>query len=258
MAMTIEELETLYGHHPQLDVIASAIGKKTGTHVLVRSVCGSARGLLLAGLFQKKKRTQLVVMENQEEAAYLKNDLETALGSSDKGSNVYLFPTTHRLRQKGQDESYTIQRTEVLSRLSSKDEPCIVVTYPDAICESVVAQEQLRTRSVQVKVGQEIQEQTLVEQLSDLGFVRVDFVYEPGQFAVRGGIFDIYSYSYELPFRLDFFGDEIDSIRIFDIETQLSKEKVQEAEIVAGAGGGNGSGLRVNGSGLREIWWMRR
>ena len=108
----------------------------------------------------------------------------------------------------------------------------IIVTYPEAINEAVPAIEKLSAISCQFSVGQEIQQSTLANQLSEIGFERVDFVFEPGQYAVRGGIVDIYSYSHDMPYRLDFFGDEIDSIREFDIEDQLSKNKVTTAQIV--------------------------
>ena len=111
-------------------------------------------------------------------------------------------------------------------------EAMIIVTYPEAINETVPAQETLSAISCQFSVGQEIQQSTLANQLSEIGFERVDFVFEPGQFAIRGGIVDIYSYSHDMPYRLDFFGDEIDSIREFDIEDQLSKNKVTTAQIV--------------------------
>ena len=232
--------------------MAAEVRKKAGTHVLARGLCGSSRALLLASVFAQTNRHMLVVVEDAEEAGYLKSDIEKLVNGANEangtdethgtngsnGKKALLFPATHRIRQKGQDESYTIQRTEVLTRLEGK-EPCVVVTFPDALNESVVAQEMFRTRSIEVRVGQEISEQRLAEQLSDLGFLRVDFVYEPGQFAIRGGIFDVYSFSHEMPYRLDFFGNELDSIRVFDIESQLSKEKVEEAFIVAASNDGS-------------------
>ncbi len=125
------------------------------------------------------------------------------------------------------DDAAQIQRTETLTTM-----PRIIVTYPEAVAEAVPAREELSAISFQVKTGQTIQQTTLGQQLADLGFERVDFVYSPGQYAIRGGIVDIYSYSHDAPYRLDFFGDEIDSIREFDIEDQLSKNKVEKADLV--------------------------
>ena len=256
--MKIDDFCIEYSRDAREEALAHVLGGKTGRHVLARGLYGSARALLTADTFRRLGRHMLVVLDDAEQAGYFKHDVEVTVsplpspeaasprpspkgkGEGGKGEEktkqdvVYLFPSSHRIRQKGQDESYTIQRTEVLTRLE-KPEPCIVVSFPEALNESVMSQEALRTRSIEVCVGQTLSEKQLIEQLTDLGFMRVDFVYEPGQFAVRGGIFDVYSYALEMPYRLDFFGDEIDTIRIFDIETQLSKEKVEKAYIVAGA-----------------------
>lgn len=222
--------------------MASALKKKGTTHVLAKMLCGSAQMMVLAALYERLKRPLMLMVDTQETANYMQHDLQTILG---REQGVYVFPTTHRVRQKGQDESYTIQRTEVLSHLNNitssktaskplqdRSDDIIVISYPEAIEEATDTQEALMSRSVAVSVGQSIRESELAAQLVDLGFNRVDFVYEPGQFAIRGGIFDIYSFAYDAPYRLDFFGDEIDSIRVFDIETQLSKTKVEKAEIV--------------------------
>ena len=144
------------------------------------------------------------------------------------GADVGYFPSSKRRRTI--DDAAVIQRTETLTTL-----PRIIVTYPEAIAEPVPAKEELAKLSMTLKVGQEIQQSELSEQLSELGFERVDFVFQPGQYAVRGSIVDIYSYGHDIPYRFDFFGDEIDSIREFDIEDQLSKNRVESAEIVGGS-----------------------
>ena len=158
---------------------------------------------------------------------------------------VCFFPVSHRRRQ-GVDEALAIQRTETLSSIKNaecimhneqgarnKDEGrLIIVSYPEAIMEGVPAPKALEDKTLYLRTGQEIQVSRLGEMLTELGFARVDFVYEPGQYAIRGGIVDVYSYSHDDPYRIDFFGDEIDSIRYFDIETQLSKDKTAEIDIV--------------------------
>ena len=220
-----------------------------------------------------EKRVFFVVIDNEEDAKYLYADLkksseyrvqsseyrvqssEYRVQSSEK--RVFFFPSSKRRRTT--DEAMVIQRTECLAALrkptpspslkgreectvygvgckdDKSQEAMIIVTYPEAINETVPAQETLSAISCQFTVGQEIQQSTLANQLSEIGFERVDFVFEPGQYAIRGGIVDIYSYSHDMPYRLDFFGDEIDSIREFDIEDQLSKNKVTTAQIVGRA-----------------------
>ena len=163
-----------------------------------------------------------VILDNAEAAQYLYADLKTI------GADAGYFPSSKHRRTV--DDAAVIQRTETLTTL-----PRIIVTYPEAIAEPVPAKEELTKLSMTLKVGQEIQQSELSEQLSELGFERVDFVFQPGQYAVRGSIVDIYSYGHDIPYRFDFFGDEIDSIREFDIEDQLSKNRVESAEIVGGS-----------------------
>ena len=158
-------------------------------------------------------------MDNEESARYLFSDLRSL------GAQVSFFP--HSQKRRVVDQAAQIQRTECLTTMSP-----IVVTYPEAMAEAVPKKEELEAVSIQYSVGQEIKQSVICERLSELGFERVDFVYQPGQFAVRGSIVDIYSYSHDNPYRLDFFGDEIESIREFDIEDQLSKTMLDEANIV--------------------------
>ena len=160
-----------------------------------------------------------MIFDNAEAAQYVYADMKTL------GSDAGFFPSSKRRRTI--DNAAVIQRTETLTTL-----PRIIVTYPEAIAEPVPAKEELSAISFQLSVGQEVQISAVSQQLSDLGFERVDFVFQPGQYAVRGSIVDIYSYGHDNPYRFDFFGDEIDSIREFDIEDQLSKSRVENAEIV--------------------------
>lgn len=154
---------------------------------------------------------------------------------------MLFFPSSYRRQVKyGQrDAANEILRTEVLARLSNtpsmgggKGEALYIVTYPDALSELVVSKRKLDERSMQLRTGETKNVTELEQTLRDFGFHEVDYVYEPGQFALRGSILDIYSYSHEYPFRLDFFGDEIDSIRTFEVESQLSRERRETVEIV--------------------------
>ncbi len=244
--MGIEDLKILFGEHPELAAVRKALAHNNA-HVLLSGLHASARALAIAainsgatalnsskgtlnsskGAFNCAEGTcMFVIFDNAEAAQYIYADLKTL------GAEVGFFPSSKRRRTI--DDAAVIQRTETLTTL-----PRIIVTYPEAIAEPVPAKEELAKQSMTLKVGQEVKQSDLSIQFSDLGFERVDFVFQPGQYAVRGSIVDVYSYSHDDPYRLDFFGDEIDSIRTFDIEDQLSKSRVENAEIVASPNGGN-------------------
>ncbi len=232
--MTLSDLHTLYAHHPNVEAILSEIKRKQVRHLLLPGLHASAQAMLLASVFQKSHRTLLIVAENADDAAYLKNDLEAILQTLDSQLPIYAFPSPFRIRQRNHkaDEAYTIERTETLNALSAGNAACIVVSYPEALVEAVVEQQTFTENTMHLSRGEEISITTLQNKLLEAGFNKVDFVYEPGQFSIRGGIVDIFSFSRELPVRIDFFGDEIDSIRIFDIETQLSENKLDNVEII--------------------------
>ena len=259
-AMEITELRALFGHHPEIGAIHKELSKGGERHVLVSGLHASARSIVLSEMWggehgaslrphveeapcpispSAKERGSCRVLvymaDNGDEAQYVYADLKQLL-SDEPSVGVYYFPTAHRRRQ-GVDEALAIQRTETLARLChpiDRDKQAegdyIVVTYPEAVLEETPAPVCLAAQTVVFRVGQTVQISRVGQVLSELGFQRVDFVYEPGQYAIRGGIVDIYSYSHDDPYRLDFFGDEIDSIREFDIESQLSKERVAEAQ----------------------------
>ena len=177
------------------------------------------------------------VLQDADEAGYFYHDLVQLMGDK----SVLFFPSSYRRAVKyGQrDAASEILRTEVLSRLSSQQthssggsKPLYVVTYPEAVAELVISKKMLDDRSLTLHQGDTIDAGQTAETLRQLGFHEVDYVYEPGQFALRGSILDIYSFSSENPFRIDLFGDDIDSIRIFEVDTQLSKDKCQEVTIV--------------------------
>ena len=200
-----------------------------------------------------------VILDNAESAQYVYGDLKSL------GATVSFFP--HSQKRRVVDEAAQIQRTECLtalcndgmsatSSLDDANDGLIIVTYPEAVAEAVPKKEALSAIRFQLKVGQEIQQSVISSQLSDLGFEHVDFVFQPGQYAVRGSIIDIYSYSHDTPYRLDFFGDEIDSIREFDIEDQLSKNRVEVAEIVGPSNDANDAndGLIIDYLPENTVW----
>ena len=222
--MQIEDLNILFAQHPEMALARRELQKGKGTHLLLSGLHASARAFALSQM----QAPLFIVMDNGEAAQYLYGDLRS-LYPAEKGG-VYFFPSS--LRRRTTDEAMAIQRTETLGALMRANKNSIVVTYPEAIAESVPSPKTLEKSSMTLRVGQEISHSELSRQLTELGFEHVDFVFQPGQYAIRGSIIDIYSYSHDIPYRFDFFGDEIDSIREFDIEDQLSKNKVEEAEIV--------------------------
>ena len=251
--MQIEDLDILFGQHPEIALARRELQKGKGTHLLLSGLHASARALALAHM-----RTPLfVVIDNAEEAQYIYGDLRSIEGQRNKeqGTRVFFFPSSKRRRTT--DDAAMIQRTETLTMIAryassmsttpSLNDGLIIVTYPEAIAEPVPPKAELTKSSLSLAAGQEIQQSTLGEQLNQLGFERVDFVFQPGQYAIRGSIVDIYSYSHDIPYRLDFFGDEIESIREFDIEDQLSKSRVEEAEIVGTSNSKNGDAT-LNGA----------
>ena len=247
--MNIEELLKKYALLPQVGALANTLGKKSVKTIFLEGLMCSSAPMLFASLVSKSKTsTTLFILQDADEAGYFYHDLTQLLGKE----QVLFFPSSYRraIKYAQRDSANEILRTEVLASMSPKlgddrglnkapSDPqppnlggLYVVTYPEAIAELVVSKKQLDDRSVVLSVGDTIDADQTAQQLRSLGFQEVDYVYEPGQFALRGSILDVYSYSSELPFRIDLFGDDIDSIRTFEVETQLSKDKCQQVTIV--------------------------
>ena len=198
--------------------------------VRLSGLSGSSFALVAASLFKTMPHHLLLVEDDSEQAAYLYNDLKYIFAPDE----VFYFPSSYKraIKLSQLDAANEILRTEVLNRLSSSGRPCIIVTSPEAVMQRVVSSAEIKRQMLPLRVGESVSIDFIAETLTAYGFQRVDFVYEPGQFSVRGGIVDIFSYSFEMPFRIDFFGDEVESIRIFDIETQLSQDKLNEVSII--------------------------
>lgn len=201
---------------------------------VVAEAAGSSMAWCLPILQSAVRSKMIVVCDDADEAGYMYHDLCRTLGEE----RTLIFPSGYKRDIKyGQlDAPQEILRTEVLNRWNTDRELRIVVTYPEALAEKVASSREVEQRSLRIVRGATVDYDLLARQLRELGFAEVDYVYEPGQFALRGSIVDIYSYSNELPYRADFFGDEIDSIRTFNVETQLSERQVDEAMIVADVG----------------------
>ena len=250
--MNIQELEHQYARLPQLKALASELGKSSQTTIFLEGLLASSAPMLFASLAEKCPRRMLFVLQDAEEAGYFYHDLTQLMGTAD----VLFFPSSYRraVKYAQRDPASEILRTEVLTALSPKlgddrglnkgmskasSDPqppnlggLYIVTYPEAITELVVSKKNLDSRTLVLTKDQTIAVSDIEKTLREFGFHEVDYVYEPGQFALRGSILDVYSFSCEFPYRIDFFGDDIDSIRTFEVENQLSREQRDQIEIV--------------------------
>jgi transcription-repair coupling factor (superfamily II helicase) len=229
--LNLSDFQYTYHQHPQVKALSDALSADLTT-IQLTGLHGSALSVVIAAIFSKGdfQRPVLMVLDDADTAAYAFNDLKHLLSPE----QVYYFPSSYKkaIKLSQLDASNEILRTEVLNRIANHSAPLIVISYPEAIMQKVVSAYGLQTRMLKLKTGEQIPIDFLSEMLHEYGFERVDFVYEPGQYSIRGGIVDIFSFAYELPYRFDFFGDEVESIRIFDIESQLSKERVMDVEII--------------------------
>ena len=227
--MILSDFQQLYAQHPQVKALASW-ATSLQPNVKITGLSGSSSALVLASLFKVQPNTQIIVMNDADEAAYLYNDLKFMLPTDD----VFFFPSSFKraIKLSQLDTANEILRTEVLNRLANNSNPCVVITYPESLIQKVISVDGMQAKMLKMKVGEKLGIDFVVEMLLEYGFERVDFVYEPGQYSVRGSIVDIFSFAFELPYRCDFFGDEVETIRIFDIETQLSQEHKSEIVIV--------------------------
>jgi transcription-repair coupling factor (superfamily II helicase) len=191
---------------------------------------GSALSFVIRSVFKKSELPFLVILNNKEEAAYYLNDLEQMIGEQD----VLFYPGSFRrpYEIEDTDNANVLLRAEVLNRINSRKKPAIIVTYPEALFEKVVTRKELDKNTLKVAVGDKISIDFINEVLFEYEFKRVDFITEPGEFSVRGGIVDVFSFSNDNPYRIEFFGDEVESIRTFDVATQLSIETQKKITII--------------------------
>ena len=242
--MNIQDIQKLYGVLPQGNALIKTMEEKSVRTIFLQGLLASATPMFFASIVKRWQKTVLFVLNDNDEAGYFYNDLKTIAmpdDANEQTAEVLFFPSSYRRAVKyGQrDAGNEILRTEVLSRLSVINEekttsslPLCIVTEPSALAELVVAKHKLDEHTLSISVGQTIDLTETEKTLRSYGFQQVDYVYEPGQFAVRGSILDVYSFSSELPYRIDFFGNDVDTIRTFEVETQLSKDKKEKVEIV--------------------------
>lgn len=233
--MDIQDIKQLYAKAPGTVALCKLLQENRGSNIFLQGQQASATPLLFAAVATEIKQTFLFVLQDADEAGYFYHDLTQVMGTQ----NVLFFPSSFKRSVKyGQrDSANEILRTEVLARVSARDnqatESLLIVSYPEALSELVVSKQHLDERRLSLKTGQQqIDITDIAHKLREYGFQEVDYVYEPGQYSVRGSILDVYSFSCENPFRIDFFGREIDTIRTFEVQDQLSKDKLNEIEIV--------------------------
>ena len=206
----------------------SALSEKKNVHI--KNIVGSALSFTVADSFLKLKKTHILICNDKEEAAYHLNDLEAIVGKN----SLLFYPGSYRRPYQIEevDNANVLQRAEVLNRVNNKNKPLFLVTYPDALFEKVVTKKSIDKNTLKIKLEDTLSIDFVNEILFEYEFKRVDFVTEPGEFSVRGGILDVFSFSNDEPYRIEFFGDEVDSIRTFDVASQLSTDKVKKITII--------------------------
>ena len=227
MSKTI--LSQTYLQSLQLQKLQNSIAEnQTKTHL--KGLVGSAFSFVVSNTFKQAEKPFLLIFNDKEEAAYYLNDLEQLLSDKD----VLFYPGSYRrpYQIEETDNANVLLRAEVLNRINSRRKPAIIVTYPDALFEKVVTRKELEKNTLKIAVNDELSIDFINEVLFEYKFKRVDFVTEPGEFSVRGGIVDVFSFSHDEPYRIEFFGDEVDSIRTFDVETQLSTDQIKKISII--------------------------
>ena len=224
--------QTIVNHYIKSDKTTQILKElqQDKNHFQISNLVGSSLSFVISETFKQVDKPYLLIFNDKEEAAYYLNDLEELLGEK----NVLFYPGSYRRPYQidETDNANVLLRAEVLNRINSRKKPAIIVTYPTALFEKVVTKKELEKNTLKVAVGESVSPDFINEILFEYNFNRVDFVTEPGEFSVRGGIIDVFSFSHDEPYRIEFFGDEIDSIRTFDVETQLSNQKLTKVSIM--------------------------
>ena len=231
--MNLEVLMKDYANDNRCFQIADRITLSKLQLIHLSGLHGSAIGFILAAVFNHKAASQLnhlVVLRDAEEAAYFHNTFENLTNALD----IFYFPASFKNKKNYRllNSSHVMLRTEALTKIAAGSNKKVLITYPEALFEKVVLPKTLSDNIISIKQSETIDVNNILERFVDYGFERTDFVYEPGQFAVRGGILDIYSFGNEKPYRIELFGNEVDSIRIFDPESQLSERKLLQVNII--------------------------
>lgn len=228
--MSKTALYNTYDNSPKTQQIVVRLLENKQIKIQLSGLLGSALSFVIRSVFKKAELPLLIVLNNKEEAAYYLNDLEQMIGEQD----VLFYPGSFRrpYEIEDTDNANVLLRAEVLNRINSRKKPAVIVTYPEALFEKVVTRKELDKNTLKVAVGDKISIDFINEVLFEYEFKRVDFITEPGEFSVRGGIVDVFSFSNDNPYRIEFFGDEVESIRTFDVATQLSMVQQKKITII--------------------------
>ena len=228
--MSKKVLYNTYDNAPKTQQIVARLLENNQVKMHLSGLLGSAVSFVIRSVFKQSELPFLIVLNNKEEAAYYLNDLEQMIGEED----VLFYPGSFRrpYQIEETDNANVLLRAEVLNRINSRKKPAVIVTYPEALFEKVVTRKELDKNTLKVAVGDKISIDFINEVLFEYEFKRVDFITEPGEFSVRGGIVDVFSFSNDNPYRIEFFGDEVESIRTFDVATQLSIETQKKITII--------------------------
>lgn len=229
--MKIENILKSYQNHPEIANLGASLKQPSSAKYHIKGMAGSQSVCVIAALYRLTQRNIVVVLNDKEEALYFQNDLKSLMPKKD----LQLFPASYKRPYDVEDvdNANVLQRAEVLNELNHiKSGRQIIITFAEALSEQVINKRALVSNTVEIKQGVDYGMEFVIEVLDEYGFEREDFVYEPGQYAVRGGILDVYSFGHELPYRIEFFGDEIDSIRTFDPATQMSEDKVKRISLI--------------------------
>ena len=226
--MSKSDIISIYDKSPKIALLESTFAARQKSQMT--GLVGSSLSFVMHSLFKKAELPFLILFNNKEEAAYYLNDLEQLINTED----VLFYPSSYRrpYQIEETDNANVLLRAEVLNRINSRKKPAIIVSYAEAIFEKVVTRKELEKNTLKLSVEDKLSIDFINETLFEYNFKRVDFVTEPGEFSVRGGIIDVFSFSNDNPYRIEFFGNEIDSIRSFDVETQLSIEKLKKISII--------------------------
>ena len=228
--MELTEFLHFYRSHPSLIGLKELLTSSAGKKISLSGLSGSSSTVVFSVLREMISYQALFILNDREEAAFFFDDLQVL----DREDDLLFFPSSYKrnIWHENIDSENVILRTDVLNKLSGKEKNYLVVTYPEAILELVVSESGLQKHTLQIKTGEKLSISFINELLFEYGFERVEFVYEPGQYSIRGSIVDIFSFSNEDPYRIDFFGDVVETIRSFDIEDQISKVPYTKISII--------------------------
>lgn len=229
MSKKITSIQNRYEKSAKVNQIVESL-TSAEQKIHLKGLIGSSLSFVTQAIFSKTENPMLLILDEKEESAYFLNDLEQLINNQD----VLFYPGSYRnpYQIEDTDNANILLRAEVLNRINSRKKPALIVTYPEALFEKVVTKKELEKNTLKVSVGDQISIDFINEVLFEYEFKRVDFITEPGEFSVRGGIIDVFSFSNDYPYRIEFFGNEVESIRSFDVETQLSVEKQKKINII--------------------------